>query len=133
MRNDKHLITSIGFPKMFSNNSTSVVYDLEASAQNIKSLLYSEKGEFLGDPFYGVRLKRYIFNQNNFVLNDILIDEIYTQVSVFMPQFLIKRENIKVINNKTGGKSSLNVEIKALSKKDFEVNTFNLVLFESED
>ena len=30
-----------------------------------------------GDPDFGIRLKRYTFNQNNYILRDVLIDEIY--------------------------------------------------------
>ena len=53
----------------FGGTSTRVVYDEDATKQNLLALLNSEKGEFLGDPYFGIRLKRYLFEQNNYVFN----------------------------------------------------------------
>ena len=85
---------SIAFPKMFNSNSTRIIEDKEATTTNLKSLLHSEKGEFLGDPFYGIRLKRYLFEQNTGILKDIIIDEIYTQIALFMPQLKLDRKSV---------------------------------------
>ena len=128
-------ITSLGFPSMFSGfggTSTRVVYDEDATKQNLLALLNSEKGEFLGDPYFGIRLKRYLFEQNNYVLRDILIDEIYTQIATFMPQLKVDRSDIRITQNNDGAKAYLYASIRALNKKDFTVDTFNLVLYESE-
>ena len=77
---------SMAFPSMFNSNSTKIKKDLDATKQNTLLLLHSEKGELFGDPYFGIRLKRYLFEQNNFILKDILIDEIYTQLALFLPQ-----------------------------------------------
>ena len=53
------IMKSIEFPKMFNSNSTRLVEDLAATKQNLKTLLYSEKGELFGDPYFGIRLKNY--------------------------------------------------------------------------
>ena len=63
---------SIAFPKMFENNSTKVISDYDATKRNLESLLLCEKGEFVSDPFFGIRLKRYLYEQNNYVLRDNL-------------------------------------------------------------
>ena len=73
---------SIKFPNMISHNYVQTVSDEAATLQNLKFLLNSEKGEFTFDPFFGIRLKRYMFEQNNLVLRDILIDEIFTVISI---------------------------------------------------
>ena len=87
---------SIAFPKMFNSNSTNTVKDMEATRQNTLLLLRSEKGELFGDPYFGLRLKRYIFEQNNYILRDVIIDEIYTQLALFMPQLIVERKDIKM-------------------------------------
>jgi phage baseplate assembly protein W len=128
-------ITSLGFPSMFNgfgSTTSRVVVDGEATMQNLLLLLGSEKGEFLGDPYFGIRLKRYLFEQNNYVLRDILIDEIFTQITLFMPQLRVERGDISITQNVEGSRAYLNASIRAMNKKDFTVDTYNLVLYESE-
>lgn len=120
---------SISFPKMISHNYVQTVSDYDATMQNMKLLLCSEKGEFKFDPFFGVRLKRYLFEQNNPILLDILIDEIYEQLVTFMPQLIIRRKDITL----TSDKYKIYGTIKARNQRDFQLNTYNLVLFNSEE
>ena len=116
---------SISFPKMISHNYVQTVSDYDATLQNMKLLLGSEKGEFVFDPFFGIRLKRYTFEQNNKILMDILIDEIYEQLVIFMPQLIIKRKDITLVSEM----AKIYVNIKARNQKDFSLNSYNLVLF----
>ena len=60
---------SIRFPNMFNTNNTNTISDFDATKQNLILLLHCEKGELFGDPYYGIRLKRYLFDQNNYILN----------------------------------------------------------------
>lgn len=120
---------SINFPNMFSATSTNIITENDAVQRNLQSLLLSEKGELFGDPFYGIRLKRYLFDQNNAVLKDIIIDEIYTQVAMFMPQLTIKRNDIKI--EQTQGK--LTAKIRATNNIDFQTDLYNIVLFQEEE
>ena len=121
-------MNSIGFPKIFNNSATNVVKDYDATLQDIKLLLCSEKGELFGDPFFGVRIKRYMFNQNNYVLKDIIIDEIFTQLMTFAPQLSIQRKDIDIVQKGT----KMYVKIKAINKIDFTTNMYELVLMEDE-
>lgn len=122
-------MNSIQFPKMFNNSSTNVVKDYDATLQDVKLLLCSEKGELFGDPFFGIRIKRYTFNQNNYILKDILIDEILTQLRTFAPQLNVERRDIDIIQN---GKK-MYVKIKAINKIDFTTNMYELVLMEDNE
>lgn len=122
-------MNSIQFPSMFKNSSTNVVNDYQATLQDMKLLLCSEKGELFGDPYFGILLKRYTFNQNNYVLKDILIDEIFTQLATFAPQLTIDRRDIDIIQ--TGKK--MRVKIKAINKIDFTTNMYELVLMEDNE
>lgn len=121
---------SLKFPDMISDNYVQTITDDDkATLQNIILLLGSEKGEFKFDPFFGIRLKRYMFEQNNKVLRDILIDEIYEQLVIFMPQLIVKRSDITIEPDKT----KLYVNIKVRNQKDFKLNTYNLVIFDTEE
>lgn len=118
---------SLSFPNMIEHNYVQTVSDREATLQNMILLLSSEKGEFKFDPFFGIRLKRYMFEQNNLVLRDILVDEIYEQLSIFMPQLIIRREDIHIEPDK----EKLYLTVKARNQKDFKLNSYNLVLFDT--
>lgn len=120
---------SISFPKMISHNYIQTVSDYDATLQNMKLLLGSEKGEFVFDPFFGIRLKRYMFEQNNKILMDILIDEIYEQLVIFMPQLIITRKDISLVSDM----AKIYVNIKARNQRDFALNKYNLVLFNSQE
>lgn len=122
-------MNSIRFPNMFENNSTKVTEGKSASMQDLKLLLGSEKGELLGDPFFGIRRKKYVFNQNGYVIVDILIDEIYSQIKVFAPQLTVSRGDIKI---KQSGKT-LYAEIKAINNIDFKTDMYYLALFQVDE
>lgn len=122
---------SIGFPKIFKNKTSSnIIIDKEATLSNLKILLGSEKGQFLGDPYFGIRLKRYLFEPNNNVLKDIIIDEIYSQIKTFMPQLIVNRKDIDVIQTTKG---KLVANIKATYVVDYSRENYSLVIFQQED
>lgn len=122
-------MNSIKYPDMFSPTSTNVVEGKAASAQDLVLLLSSEKGELLGDPFFGVRLKRYVYDQNNYVLRDILADEIFTQIRTFAPQLTVNRDDITI----THEGDRLHARIRAINKVDYTTDMYDLELFEDEE
>lgn len=105
---------SIAFPNMFNGRSTNVVSDKEATISNLKLLLQSYKKTLFGDPYYGTNLLSLIYEQNNYILVDIVKDEIYTDILEFMPQLQVERNNIELVGDKSGvsvnivGKNLLN-------------------------
>ena len=121
----------VGFPKMFNGNSTVIVSDEKnlATMECVHLLLHSEAGTLFGDPGFGIRLKRYTYNQNNYILRDILIDEIYTALVAFCPQLYLERKNITL---ESDGKA-IYALIKCRNQQTFETNTFNLVLYQLEE
>ena len=119
---------SISFPKMFATKTkTGLVQDYDATLQNLKMLLYSEKGELFGDPYFGTGLKRYLYDQNDKILIDLLVDELYVAIATFMPQIRIKRTDITIINDGT----SVVCEIKALNRVNFQTNLYTIPLLEA--
>ena len=123
----------ISFPRMFSGNSTHVIEDSSKSSaatlQCLRLLLGSEEQTMFGDPSFGIKLRKYLYEQNNYILRDILIDEIYTKINDFFPQIYVDRRDIKIESIK----NRIYVTISCKNKINFETNTYNLKLFEGED
>ena len=125
---------SIKFPKMFNPNSTRVWKSsehLEATKQNTKLLLNTNRGELFGDPYFGLMFKRYLFDQNSYILKDAIIDMIDTQLEIFIPQVKVKREDIEIIQDRERGK--LYCRFSGISQIDYTFNTYNLVLFDEKE
>ena len=122
---------SYKFPKMFKSNSSQIWRDDEygkATRQNALLLLQSERGELVCDPYFGILLKHYLFNQNSYILKDMLIDTIYTQIAIFLPQIRISRNSIDIITDKQKGR--LYCSFHGINQIDYTHNTFNLLLFD---
>lgn len=117
---------SINYPRIFNTNKqkVNIVSDYYATLQNLKLLLYSDKGELFGDPYYGCNLKKFLYDQNDTVLKDIVIDDIYTAISIFMPQIRVERRDIILEADNV----TVKVTIKALNRVNFQTNLYNLVL-----
>ena len=125
----------LNFPKMFRGNSTLVdtyedyirgdEYNKNPTSVCLDLLLKSERRGMFGDPEFGIRLKYYTFNQNNYVLKDILVDEIYNQITTFCPQIGIDRKDIVVSMQEKG---KLHIKIQYINKLDFTTDMYNLVL-----
>lgn len=92
---------SIAFPNMLSSAKVNLVKDREATKSNLRLLLLSPKYSLLGDPYFGNLLLTYLYEQNNTVLRDIIIDEIYMCITTFMPQLSLTRKDIKITSDKT--------------------------------
>lgn len=120
---------SISYPKMFvTKTKTGTVSDYDATLQNLKLLIFSEKGELFGDPYFGTGLKRFLYDQNDTVLQDILIDELYVAIATFMPQIKISRKDIKI----TADGTRVLCEIKAINMVNFQTNLYTIVLLDTE-
>lgn len=91
---------SLDWPNMFTASTTNLVEDKRAAINNLKLILGSEKLGLFGDPRFGSNLKRYLFEQNNTWLHDMIRDEIYTLVRIYMPQLLVNRNDIIIKTEK---------------------------------
>ena len=120
---------SISWPKMFSKNTTKLKEGLDATTQNLGLLLQSEVGELQDDPYFGLALKQYLFDPNNIILRDILIDEIYTKIATFMPQLFVERKDITIVQDGV----DCNINIRALNKLNYITDMYNLVLKAQEE
>ena len=120
---------SIAFPNMLSNSKVLLYKDKEASLSNLKLLIGSDKTALFGDPYYGTDLLQAIFEQNDSILADIVIDEIYTSILTFMPQISLTRDDITIEarNNK------LVAVIKCINLLDYQPDLYVIDLITAEN
>ena len=115
---------------MFSGNSTQVWKSTEyneATKQNIELLLGSERGELFSDPYFVLFLRHYLYEPNYNKVYDLIIDTIYSQLALFIPQIRVDRNNITLITDKEKGK--IYVRFTATCQIDYQLNTYQLLLF----
>ncbi len=120
---------SLAFPNMFSSESVNLYKDKQATLTNLKLLLATEATSLFGDPGYGTRLMQTIYSQNDFVLRDLVIDEIYTAIKNYMPQMLVERKDISIIAED----DKLYAEIKAVSATDYTLDLYRIQLTDTEE
>jgi hypothetical protein len=122
---------SYKFPNMFKTNSSQIWRADEygkATRQNALLLFQSERGELECDPYFGILLKHYMFNQNSYILKDMLLDTIYTQIAIFLPQIKVTRSSINLVPDRLKGRLYCNFS--GINQIDYTHNTFNLLLFD---
>lgn len=90
---------SFGFPKMFTPTGAkqNMLSDKEAVRSNMLLLLSSERNTLFGDPYFGSQLHKWIFEQSDSLIVDLLIDEFYTTIKTFMPQVFLTRKDIQIL------------------------------------
>lgn len=121
-------MNAVRFPKMFNSNKTAIVRDKEATEQNLKSLLASFKKTLLGDPYFGSNLQKLLFERNNIVLQDLVIDDVFSAINAFMPQIRVIRDNITVTSD--GNSVIVNIRAQNLLDYTFSEYTLNLLTVE---
>ena len=94
-------MNSLAWPNMFSANGSDTLLVTDsakkaATLSNLKLLLSSEKLSIFGDPYYGVSIRKFLFEPNSSVLMDLLADEICTCINMYMPQVSISRNDIYI-------------------------------------
>ena len=122
-------MNAVRFPKMFNSNKTAIVKDKEATEQNLKSLLASFKKTLLGDPYFGSNLQKLLFEHNNVILQDLVIDDVYSVINAYMPQIRVVRNNITV----TSDGNSVIVNIRAQNLLDYTFSEYSLNLLTVEE
>ena len=120
---------SIAFPDFLSSTSTKVILDHEATVSNLKALLLSDKMSLFGDPYFGTSLKKLMYEQNNQLIKDLVIDDIFIAIQTFMPQIRVERKGIVVNADRT----RVYIDIKALNLLDYQVDLYSIELTNSEE
>ena len=122
---------SLAWPNMFSSNhrDTLLLSEKEAIKSNLLLLLNSEKLSLFGDPYYGVALKQVIFQPQDLVLVDLIIDEIITAIELYLPQIYVAREHIQLRSDKI----NLYATIQITYRMDNTSDMFNIVLTNNQE
>ena len=122
-------MNSISFPRMFNYTNTNIVSEKDAIRADMILLLSTERQTLFGDPYYGCQLRKYIFEQSNSIVADLLIDELYTTIITFMPQVYLTRKDIRILTSR----SNLYAEIKYSYVLDNTTDLFTIKLTDVEE
>ena len=79
-----------------------------------------------GDPGYGCGLKKFIFEHNNVIARDLIIDKIYNTIRVYIPQLKCTRNDIKLKRNMT----DVFVELTATNLIDYTIDNYTIALMD---
>ena len=116
---------SIAFPDMVNNASTKLLYDHDATLSNLKLILGTTTRNCLfGDPYYGTGLMKMMFEQNSVLLEDIVKDEIYSAIQLYVPQLKLTRDDITLDTDGT----KLTATIKAVNRIDYKPDLYSIDL-----
>ena len=118
-------MNAVKFPNMLNSNKTALVYDKEATRQNLETLILSTILTLLGDPYFGTNLSRMFFEHNNVILQDIIIDDIFSAINTFMPQIRVLRDNINITSD--GNKMIITIVAQNMLDYSFDEYTINLL------
>lgn len=117
---------SLAWPDMFTSVETKLVSDKKAIASNLILLLNSERMELFGDPYYGAMLKPIIYQPNNSIIADLLIDEILNTLQNYMPQIYVTRSDIEIRSDKINLYAIIRVTYRKDSTSDlYTINLTN--------
>ena len=100
---------SLAWPDMFDSVNTKLLKDKDAIKSNLLLLLNSDRLSLFGDPYYGTMLKPVIFQPNNNIVADLLIDELYTTIQTYLPQITVTRNSIQIMSDKVDLYVTINV------------------------
>ena len=123
------VMNAVRFPDMITSNKTALVNDREATLQNLETLLLSSKYTLLGDPYFGSNLERLLYESNNVILQDIIIDDVFTVINNYMPQIRVIRNNITV----TSDRNNVTVNIRAQNMLDYSFDEYSIRLLTVEE
>ena len=124
-------MNAIKFPDMISSTGDTQIIkeDKKASSQNLRLLLLSTKKTLLGDPYFGVNLRNLLYEKNNVILRDLVVDDIFTAINIYMPQLRLERKDI-IVNS--DGKE-VQVTINAQNIIDYSFYNYTIKLLDVED
>lgn len=113
---------------MLNSVSSKLISDKEAIRSNVLLLLQSEKNTLFGDPYFGTQLKRMIFEQSSSIIVDLVVDELYTSLTTFIPQIFLTRKDITL----TCDGIDIYATVKYVFVLDNTVDLYTINLTESE-
>ena len=122
-------MNAVKFPNMITSNKTNIVKDKDATEQNLRLLLLSFKYSMFGDPYFGSNLRKLLFESNNVILQSLVVDDIYSVISGYMPQIKVVRNNISVVSDG----NTVSVNIVAQNMLDYSYSEYSIRLLNVEE
>jgi hypothetical protein len=99
----------------------------EAIRQDIRAFIFTNKGERIMRPDFGTNIKKYIFEPNDQIIRDKIIEEISEGINKFFPYVKLISVNAFTSNNdNTLSDNEIKVEIKLEIKIGNEIKILTI-------
>jgi phage baseplate assembly protein W len=73
----------------------------DAVKTELLMLLLTERGERWYNPDYGTSLRKFLFEMGDQITDDLIVDDIKSSVSKFLPRITVSTIGVEPINNNT--------------------------------
>jgi phage baseplate assembly protein W len=99
----------------------STVADKKLVNDNLTQILLTNPGERVHNPDFGVGLERYLFEQNDAAMKDILVNRIFQQVQTYLPIVNIINIRLDQIDNQMLIKLVYNIKDMSAAQEVLEI------------
>lgn len=122
---------SFSHPNMISSSSGGFLSkdDKTLVKQNLRLILSTTRTELYGDPYFGTNLKRLLFDPNDIVLKDLVIDNVFLAIRMYLKEITVARSDITI----TQHKQMLVCSIKFQYNKDGTNDLYRINLITNEE
>ena len=122
-------MNTISFPNMFNKNDltsmTNISYGYESIHNSLSAIFNVNKGELLGDPSYGTKIREKLFDLNTPTNMGEIKQMIILYIERFIPQIYVNSSMIKIY---TDGDSHYKITISYKIKNSGEQNDYEVIL-----
>lgn len=117
---------TISHPECFSivTGMTSLSTGTKSIDECLGLLIRTSKGELLGDPAYGTNLMKYIYEPNDLILRDMVIEDLTTAIKNYETRIIVASSDIEVVIDK----EYMYITINYLMKNTGTYETFTIYL-----
>lgn len=123
-------MNTISYPNIFNKNNknltTSLSYSIDSINESLKSIFYVNKGELLGDPSYGTRIREKLFNVKTPTLINELKTEIAENINYYIPRIQTSESNIKIFSNPNN--TQFKITVGYIIKPNSEFSYYDIII-----
>lgn len=122
-------MNTISFPNIFNKNNlssmTNISHGYESIHNSLSAIFNVNKGELLGDPSYGTKIREKLFDLNTPTNMGEIKQMIILYIERFIPQIYVNSSMIKIY---TDGDSHYKITIRYKIKNSGEQNDYEVIL-----
>jgi phage baseplate assembly protein W len=108
---------------------TVLVTDSESINESLTLLIKTVKGELFGDPGYGTNIIRFIYEPNDDILKELIIDDLLQSIPLYEKRIKVTSSDINIISDE----NAVYISIKYTIITSGLSNTLELTMLKEEN